>query len=366
MPVFLVSSVTPTLKSGGGLRSYGVIAALARRDVVEVSYVVFGAARPAHEYDALASVTMRPMHASRGVRRGVNYLRTRLRGVPGSFARGVSPELAGSAQNTPPEVRIIADGPVVAAALLPLAKAREVVYLAHNLESGFRTEWGRGDIKSFEREVLRSFSECWMPTRSDVTAAIALGGEEVNARYVPNVVDVSRIKPVAPSGLGRVLFVGDFTYEPNREGLSFLAEQVMPLVWERRAEVRVSVVGRGLTDPPVEERIEVFGFVEDLRSAYGGADVVAVPLLQGGGAPLKFTEALAYGLPVVATDHAARLLEEGIPGEHFIAAGSPADFAEALLLLLSDRARATEVGTAGRRVAARCYSIDTLAAILGS
>jgi glycosyltransferase involved in cell wall biosynthesis len=366
MPVFLVSSVTPTLRSGAGLRSYGVTAALARHDAVEISYVVFGEARPAPEYEALSNVTTRPLHGSRGLRRGLEYLRARARGVPGLIARGVSPELSRAPHDAPADARMIADGPVVAAALLPLTKTREIVYLAHNLESGFRTEWGRGDIKSFERDVLRSFSESWMATRADVDAAVELGGAKVNARYVPNVINIGRIEPVAPSGLGRVLFVGDFTYEPNREGLGFLADRVMPLVWERRPEVRVSVVGRGLTDPPVEERIDVLGFVEDLGSAYAAADVVAVPLLQGGGAPLKFTEALAYGLPVVATDHAARLLEEGIPGEHFIAAGSPAEFAEALLLLLSDRARAREVGTAGRRVAARCYSIDTLAAILGS
>jgi glycosyltransferase involved in cell wall biosynthesis len=364
MSDLVVSSVTPTLKSGTGVRSYGVVAALARRDSVEVSYVVFDGARPAREYEALANVTTHPLHTSRGVRRGIEYVRGRLQGVPGGVARGLSPELVRVARTERPGVRMIADGPVAAAAFLPLAKKRDVVYLAHNLESGFRTEWGGGNLESFEREVLRTFSECWMPTRSDVREATALGGQDVCARYVPNVVDVARIEPVAPPGLERIVFVGDFTYGPNREGLRFLVDRVLPLVWERRSSVRVALVGRGLSEHPLDPRIEALGFVDDLRAAYASADVVVVPLLHGGGSPLKFVEGLAYGLPVVVTRHAAGLLEDGVPGEHFLAAGDETEFAEALELLFADPARAAALGASGRELADRCYSIDALATLL--
>ena len=47
-------------------------------------------------------------------------------------------------------------------------------------------------------------------------------------------------------------------------------------------------------------------------------DCAIVPLLQGGGTPLKFVEALAYGLPVVATPRAAAGL--GVDGEHYLRA----------------------------------------------
>ena len=140
------------------------------------------------------------------------------------------------------------------------------MYLAHNLESGFRTEWGAGDLAAYEREVVRpTFSESWMATRADVSGAVQLGGDHVHARYVPNVVDVARIVPVAPSGRGRLLLVADFTYEPNREGLSFLADEVLPRVWSRRPDVRLLAVGRGLSEPPADARIEAAGFVENLH-----------------------------------------------------------------------------------------------------
>ncbi len=132
-----MTAITPTLASGTGLRTYGVTAALARHGHVEIAYVACGSARARRpSTSGSANVGMRALDASRGLRRALEYARARARGVPGGLARGVSPALLAAARAAPAGVRVIADGPVVAAALLPLARRREVVYLAHNLESG--------------------------------------------------------------------------------------------------------------------------------------------------------------------------------------------------------------------------------------
>ncbi len=359
MPDLIVTAVTPNLNTGRGVRTYGVTAALARDRPVEVAYIVFDWDEPAPAYRALTSLTFRPLHASRGLARGLAYAQARLGRVPDGFARGVSPELARAARGAGPEVRVIADGPTVAAALLPLARRRPMVYLAHNLESGFRDD---GDaLRPFERRVLQTFAETWMATRADEQEGKRLAGGAIHTRYVPNVIDLDLIEPVTPAGTGRIVFVGDFTYPPNREGLAFLAEQVLPRVWELRPELRVSIVGRGPAEPPADARIEVLGFVEDLRAEYARADAVVVPLLHGGGSPLKFVEALAYALPVVATEHAGALIEDARPGEHYLGAAGAEAFADALVGVLSDLARARELGAAGRDLVAARYSVTALA-----
>jgi polysaccharide biosynthesis protein PslH len=358
----VVTSLTPTLATGTGLRTYGVVSALARHRTVDVAYVVHDGDMPAPEYSAIETLRTFPLSASRGLRRGLQYARARWGGVPDDLARGVSRELARAADSAPSETRVIADGPVVAGALLPLARRREVVYLAHNLESGFR---GQGPaLARFECTVLRTFSENWMATHADQRGAGELAGQGVRTRYVPNVVDVQRIAPVEPSGREVLLFIGDFTYAPNREGLRFLVEEVLPIAWQSRPRLRLLVAGRGLSGPPSDDRIEVLGFVEDLRSVYTRADAVVVPLLHGGGSPLKFIEALAYGLPVIASRHAAGLLEYGVPTEHFLLAADPPGFAEAVSVLFEDRRRARTLGAAGRKLAERNYSIDALARLL--
>jgi len=359
-----LTSATPTLAGGAAMRTYGVVAALASERPVDLVYKEFGAREPAPEYAALERLEIRRLTASRGWRRALAYGRSRARGVPSDLARGVTPELIAAAEDVPAETRIIADGPVTAAALLPLARRRELVYLAHNVESGFHQTLGRGNLPRFERTVLRTYAECWMATRSDERAARALAGRELRTRYVPNVVDVSLIAPVQPPGEGRALFVADFTYRPNREALAYLVEEVLPLVWQRRPDLRLSVVGRGLAEPPGDNRVEAPGFVEELRSAYASADLAVVPLLHGGGSPLKFIEALAYGLPVVATEHAARLIEDGEPGTHFLSAGGPQEFAEAIERLLNEPPLGAVLAAAGRELVEASYSTQVLARLL--
>jgi glycosyltransferase involved in cell wall biosynthesis len=275
--------------------------------------------------------------------------------------------MAAAARAAPPDARLIADGPVAAAALLPIARRRAVVYLAHNLESGgFRGENERAGLERFERIVLRTFSEAWMATRADEWGARALAGERIATRYVPNVVDTDRIEPVTPAGTGCMLFVADFTYPPNVEAFRFLTERVMPAVWERQPALRLLAVGRGLSGRSPDPRIITPGFVDDLTRAYRDADVALVPLLRGGGSPLKFIEALAYGLPVVASAHAAALLEDGAPGRDFLVADGVEEFAAAIDGLLADPARRAQLGAAGRELAVRSHSIAALATLLAS
>ena len=141
---------------------------------------------------------------------------------------------------------------------------------------------------------------------------------------------------------------------------------MLPELWRLRPNARLVAVGRGLEPADRDSRISTPGFVPSLgRSAYAGAAVVAVPLLRGGGLPLKFIEALSYGLPVVATSHAAVLLEDGRAGRDFLAATETRAFAAAIEALLADRERAAVVGAAGRQLAVGRYSVGYLASLLG-
>ena len=103
-----------------------------------------------------------------------------------------------------------------------------------------------------------------------------------------------------------------------------------------------------------------------LRDAYTDVAAVLVPLLRGGGSPLKFIEGLAYGLPVIATAHAAGLLEDGDPGRDFVVATGARDFADAVLARLADPSGSAAIGAAGRALAQRSYSVQSLATLLRS
>jgi glycosyltransferase involved in cell wall biosynthesis len=368
MRTVLATPFTPSLDSGRARRTYGIVRALAAHGQVDVVHGVFGAAEPDPAYVELANVRLHPVERPGPLERGPAFLAARLRGLPSEFARGVWPgiatrteRLAGGAEPS----RTIAEGPLAAAALLGFAKRHPAVYCAHNLESSFRHRIGAGagsqrSLKRFERLLLERYAENWMVSPVDMEGAAALA-PGAKLRLVPNVVDVAAIEPVPPrAGERSVLFVADLSYEPNREALDFLLERAMPSLWLEAPDVRLTVAGKGSERVDAEDpRVEARGFVPELRHLYEEAGCVAVPLLEGGGSPLKFVEALAFGVPVVATPKAAAGLAVEA-GEHYLEAEPEGDsFARGILAAL-DPATANPLGRAGRELAEREYSIEAL------
>jgi glycosyltransferase involved in cell wall biosynthesis len=352
----VVSSYMPVLGSGRATRTYGIVRALAAAGPVDLVHLGFGGERPDPAYERIDGVRLHPVAGSRGARRAIAYARARGAGVPPPVARGISPDLAHAVERLAGD-RVVAEDAMAAVALLPLD--RPVIYSANNLESAFRRDWGPPErVRAFERRLLEGAAEAWMPSRADLEGARELA-PRATLRYVPNVVDVAAIEPRrAPADPPEALLVGDFTYAPNREGLDFLLGEVMPRVWATEPELRLSVAGRG-ADAPADPRVTLHGFVDDLDPLYERAACALVPLLSGGGSPLKFIEALARGVPVVATPRAAAGVEAE-DGRHFLEGDGGGGFAEALLAAIGNR----EIGAEARRLAEREYSIEALARML--
>ncbi|HEX7278708.1 MAG TPA: glycosyltransferase family 4 protein [Solirubrobacterales bacterium] len=374
MRTVIATSFTPTLDSGRARRTHGIVRALAALGPVELVYGAFGAEDPDPAYEGIENLIMHRVERPGALERLPAYARARLRRVPDDFARGIWPEvarrtaeLAGDDAGT----RVVAEGPVAAAALLGLASRRPAVYDAHNLESAFRhrlddAKMSQGGLERFERLLLETFSENWMVSPADMEGAAALA-PGANLRLVPNVVDVAGIEPVpARADERKVLFVADLSYEPNRGGLRFLLEQAMPALWERAADVELVVAGKGSEAIEAgDPRVRPSGFVPDLRDLYLQAGAVAVPLLEGGGSPLKFVEALAYRVPVSATPRAAAGLEVKA-GEHYAEGETDGESFAAALETALDPARGNPLAAAGRELAEREYSIEALERRLSS
>ncbi|HST56490.1 MAG TPA: glycosyltransferase family 4 protein [Solirubrobacteraceae bacterium] len=379
----VVSLYTPTVDRGRAVRTYGVVRALAARagtqmQPVDVLYKRFGAEVASPLYTVLAGVSLHGVEASRGVRRGLMYARARAQGMPETEARQLAPELKREAlrlASMPGRGRVIADGPAAAGMLLGLARRRPVVYLAHNVESDLRATLREGTESSteseqrgdraharYERRLLQSASESWMASRADMKRARAIA-PGARLRYVPNVVDVGSISSVIPAHDRRtVLLVGDFGYTPNARALELLLNDVMPRVWEQLPEAELLVAGHKLHLPVgTDPRVTGLGFVENLATVYERASCVVVPLLEGGGSPLKFVEAMAYGLPIVATSRAAAGLEVSA-GTHYVQADTPSELAGALVQVLSRRDPL--LGRHARALAERHYSIEALRDLL--
>ena len=148
-----------------------------------------------------------------------------------------------------------------------------------------------------------------------------------------------------------MLFVGSFRHLPNRAALEWFTLGVLPLLARRRPTCRLVVVG---SDPPPPHsfgslaNIELRGFVEDVREPLSRYAVFVCPILSGSGVRVKLLEAFASGIPAVST----RLGAEGLTskdGEVCELADDPATFAEKILALFEDPARADAIASRARK-----------------
>ena len=367
MNSLVVMPFTPNTRSGRGNRTTGIIRALALLGRVEVVYVGLDDAKPDGALVANSAIKLRRISPSRGVKRAFLFHKARARGVPRGFASNLSCELLEALAGRRSEGfdRVVADSPTAASALLLLGKKRPISYNAHNLESAMSADlegWSKEDLDGlvrFERSLLETAYEAWLPSNRDLRGAARLA-PEARLRLVPNVVDVASITPVrAPESQG-ALFVADFSYKHNRRSARFLITDVMPRVWKQLPQARLMLVGRrlALTRRSLDSRIEVRGFVEDLPGVYAAAGCALVPLLESRGSPLKLIEAMAYGLPIVATPFAAGGID-GLESDVHYLEGEEADgFAAAVVRALSGRA--STIGAAARKLAESEFSIEAL------
>jgi glycosyltransferase involved in cell wall biosynthesis len=122
-----------------------------------------------------------------------------------------------------------------------------------------------------------------------------------------------------------------------------------------RPALQALIGGLGL-----EDRVRLPGWVEDVPSFLAGADLFAMPSHQEG-RPLVLLEAMAAGLPIVASDIDG--IREVLPNGR-LGVLTPADdeaaLADAIALLLGDPARAAALGEAAHEAVRTEHSMDQL------
>jgi len=190
----------------------------------------------------------------------------------------------------------------------------------------------------------------------------------VPSMVLSNGVDLEAFRP-APDAAepDHLVFTGVMDYHPNVDACVWFAEEILPLVRERRPDVRFSIVG---SHPAPEVRrlgrlpgVTVTGSVPETRDWLRRAMVAVAPLRIARGIQNKVLEAMAMGLPVVGTTSATQGVA-GRSGRDYRVADDPRAFADAVVRLLAEPAAARELGRRARAFVEERYSWEAALAPL--
>jgi len=225
---------------------------------------------------------------------------------------------------------------------------RQVYALEHRLLRG----WERDLVRRFDRTIVVSQAE------RELLATFADGGR---VAVVGNGVDAEGFRRPGPRGREPVLvFVGALDYFANVDGIVRFVREVLPRVREHVPGVRLRIVGRR-PDPAVlalaARDVEIVADPPDVRPHLWSAAVAVVPLWIARGTQNKVLEAMAAGVPVVATPASVQGIEAQ-SGRDFRLADGPPEWVAAIAGFLQRPDEADEFATRAERVIRDGYSWD--------
>jgi len=285
-----------------------------------------------------------------------------LRGQPSVFGRLATPAwrscvLAASSPGSP----VLLLGPSASAVPeLPSPALLDLIDVKSRVRTvgGDRVENG---LLSSELSFARRFRVV-LASEDDRDWLVRHGADESRLIVIHNGVESRFFTAARRPTPGRLVFVGNFLYEPNREALTWFLRGCWPALQADRNGVSLRVVGYGADRLARREpAVEIFANVPDVLPHYEAASVAIAPLQRAMGVQNKVIEAMAAGLPVVCTSPVSRGLSDGHPA---VVADERETFIAACRSLLADEARREELGTRGRDYALRSHDWKTSARLL--
>jgi glycosyltransferase involved in cell wall biosynthesis len=216
---------------------------------------------------------------------------------------------------------------VLLAAIVSLITGVPLVYHAHSPTSRDTTNGFRNRINSIVERIALAWSAAVIPVSHSLGRYVRERGvSPASVSVVPNGVPTRNSRPVRPANQ-RHWTIGTMALFRPRKGTEVLLKAIAKLK-EQGLPVRLLAVG-GFETPEYEQQVKqlvkqlgIFdlvhwtGFTQDIDTELHKMDIFVLPSLFGEGLPMVVLEAMAAGVPVVATnvEGIAETVRQGIDG----------------------------------------------------
>jgi polysaccharide biosynthesis protein PslH len=215
---------------------------------------------------------------------------------------------------------------------------------------------------AYERRVARAFSYALVHTEAEKRdferlipgVSVTLVGNGVDLDYFR-----SRGAAKRPKSM---VFTGVMDYRPNVDAVVWFCDAVLPVIQAEIPGANFTICGSrpapAVRSLAKQKGVAVTGWVADVRPYLDRAEIFVAPLRMARGVQNKVLEALAMGLPCVAS--LAAWKGTVIPeGEGILATDNPEQFARHLIRLLRDGNERAEMARKARAAAEANYRWET-------
>jgi sugar transferase (PEP-CTERM/EpsH1 system associated) len=228
--------------------------------------------------------------------------------------------------------------------------------------------WEAAKLRNYERRIARHFHHCAVISRGELEEFQRFE-TGVPCAIIPNGVDTEYFvyDKRNTNGGSTIVFLGRMDYFPNVDGISYFVKEIFPLIRQKLPRVELCIVG---SDPTKSVRdlvrvpnVSLTGYVPDVRCYLRNAAVSIAPLRIARGTQNKILEAMAMGIPTVATPEAAKGIQ-GVPGRDFLVAADPKSFANEVIQIIENAPLRKTLAESGRFQIEQVHTWDSSVAIL--
>jgi glycosyltransferase involved in cell wall biosynthesis len=218
-------------------------------------------------------------------------------------------------------------------------------------------------LRRYEPVTYSQFRQVVVTSQHDAKALTALG-VRVPIAVIPNGVNLDTGSSGSsvqgnnnPAKRFDLIFSGKMSYQANEDAALFLLNQILPRLDDLLPGIRpvsVCIAGAGPGDrlrramSRWENRVTITGWTEDIGPFLAASRVAVCPMRIGVGIQNKVLEAMAMGLPVVATPLAARAFDRSTSASILRIGSDAADLARHCAEVLTNDDDALRLGQAGR------------------
>jgi glycosyltransferase involved in cell wall biosynthesis len=162
---------------------------------------------------------------------------------------------------------------------------------------------------------------------------------------------------------GGIAFWGGLDFSPNTTAVHYFYDEIfLPYLSDK--EINWFIIGRNPSSKMQKmaekhKNISLTGYVEDLYEFVSRIPIMVNPMQIGSGLKNKVLEAFALERLVISNQLGVEAIP-AIPGVHYINAGNPKEFAQAILEYSSNKQARKQIGMAARCLVEDKYKWDTV------